>query len=41
MHFYLVGIDNATIEEGVKEDDATHVKCTREVDFETGKKLLS
>ena len=39
MHFYLVAIDNATIE-GVEEDGATHVKCTREVDFETGKKLF-
>ena len=41
MHFYLVAIDNATIEEGVQEDGATHVKCTREVYFETGKKLRS
>ena len=41
MHSYLVALDNATVEEEVEEDGATHVKCMREVVFETGKKLLS
>ena len=41
MHFYLVTIYNAATEDEMQEDGATFVKCTREVDFESGKKLLS
>lgn len=41
MHFNLVTIDNATMEEEMKENGATYVKCTKEVNFETGKKQLS
>ena len=39
--FYLVTIDNATKEEEMEEDGAMHVKYTKEVDFEKGKKLCT
>ena len=39
--FCLATIDNETIEEEMAEDGWTYVTLTREVDLETGKKLLS
>ena len=41
MYFTLVTIDNETIEEKMEIDGSTYVTLTREVDFETRKKLLS
>ena len=41
MNFYLVTIDNATIEEEMKKDGATYVKYTKEVNFVIDEKLLS
>ena len=34
-------IDDVAIEDEMEEDGATYMKCTREVDSETAKKLLS
>ena len=41
MHFHDFIMGNATIEGEMEEDGAMYVKYTREVDFETGRKLLS
>ena len=40
-HFHHATIGNAPIEEEMEEDGTTYVKYTREVDFETSRKLLS
>ena len=39
--FCLATIDSETIEEEMAEDGWTYMTLTREVAFETGKKLLS